>query len=154
MAAFDADRLGHLLKRWAAKPHFAAREALLREAVEAFTGQKPISVIKIILTEIEGILNDAHKATHDGQGAKIRDLLAFAQASAEQRTGGPDTLFLPAAFGRYLAAHTFANFDPMAGTGMAGSRHAVGHGAAAQDSYTMTRALQVILTLDQLAFYT
>ncbi|MFC6351761.1 MULTISPECIES: hypothetical protein [Stenotrophomonas] len=154
IAAFDADRLGHLLKRWAAKPHFAAREALLREAVEAFTGQKPISVIKIILTEIEGILNDAHKATHDGQGAKIRDLLAFAQASAEQRTGGPDTLFLPAAFGRYLAAHTFANFDPMAGTGMAGSRHAVGHGAAAQDSYTMTRALQVILTLDQLAFYT
>jgi len=38
--------------------------------------------------------------------------------------------------------------------GTAGSRHAVGHGAAAQESYTMPRALLAILTLDQLAFYT
>lgn len=154
IAAFDAARLGHIFERWAAKPHFAARTALLKEAVEAFSAQKPASVIKIILTEIEGILNDAHKTAHGGKGAKIRDLLAFAQTSAEQRAGGPDTLFFSSAFGRYLAAHTFANFDPVAETGTAGSRHAVGHGAAAQDSYTMTRALQAILTLDQLAFYT
>lgn len=154
VAAFDAARLGHLFERWVAKPHFAAKAVLLKEAVESFTAQKPASVIKIILTEIEGVLNDAYKAAHGGQGAKIKDLLAFAQASAEQRAGGPDTLFFPAAFGRYLAVHTFANFDPVAQTGTAGSRHAVGHGAAAQDSYTMTRALQAVLTLDQLAFYT
>ncbi|KAE8759716.1 hypothetical protein FSO04_12030 [Paraburkholderia madseniana] len=146
--------MGHLVERWVAKPHFAAKAVLLREAVESFTAQKPASAIKIILTEIEGVLNDAYKAAHGGQGAKIKDLLAFAQSSAEQRAGGPDTLFFPAAFGRYLAGHTFANFDPVAQTGTAGSRHAVGHGAAAQDSYTMTRALQAILTLDQLAFYT
>lgn len=152
--AFDAARLSHLLERWVAKPHFAARAALLKEALEAFTAQKPASVIKIILTEIEGILNDAYKAAHSGQGAKIKTLLTFAQASAEQRAGGPDTLFFPTAFGRYLTAHTFANFDPVTGTGSAGSRHAVGHGAAAQESYTTTRALQAILTLDQLAFYT
>ena len=154
VGAFDAARLGHLFERWVAKPHFAAKAVLLKEAVESFTAQKPASAIKIILTEIEGVLNDAYKAAHGGQGAKIKDLLAFAQASAEQRAGGPDTLFFPAAFGRYLAVHTFANFDPAAQTGTAGSRHAVGHGAAAQDSYTMTRALQAVLTLDQLAFYT
>lgn len=154
LAAFDATRLGNLYERWVAKPHFAAKEGLLKEAVEAFTAQKPVSAIKIILTEIEGILNDAHKSVHGGQGAKIKDLLAFAQTSAEQRAGGPNTLFFPAAFAHYLASHTFANFDPTAQTGTAGSRHAVGHGAAAQDSYTMTRALQAILTLDQLAFYT
>jgi hypothetical protein len=38
--------------------------------------------------------------------------------------------------------------------GQAGSRHAVGHGAAAADSYTDARALQALLTIDQLAFYT
>lgn len=154
ISAFDATRLAHLFERWVAKPHFSAKAALLKEAVEAFTAAKPASAIKIILTEIEGILNDAYKAAHGGQGAKTKELLAFAQASAEQRAGRPDTLFFPAAFGHYLATHTFANFDPMAQTGTAGSRHAVGHGAAAQDSYTMTRALQAILTLDQLAFYT
>lgn len=154
IAAFDCARLDHLFERWVAKPHFAVRAQLLKEALEAFKAQRPASVIKIILTEIEGVLNDAHKALHGGQGAKISGLLAFAQASAEQRTGGADTLLFPAAFGRYLADHTFANFDPKTGTGSAGSRHAVGHGAAAQESYTMTRALQAILTIDQLAFYT
>jgi len=154
VGAFDAARLANLVERWVAKPHFAAKALLLREAVESFMAQKPASTIKIILTEIEGVLNDAFKAAHCGEGAKIKNLLAFAQSSAEQRAGGPDTLFFPAAFGRYLADHTFANFDPVAQTGTAGSRHAVGHGAAAQDSYTMTRALQAILTLDQLAFYT
>ncbi|MDP1948909.1 MAG: hypothetical protein Q8L77_15565 [Nitrospirota bacterium] len=39
-------------------------------------------------------------------------------------------------------------------TGTAGSRRAVGHGAAPRESYTMPRALQAILTLDQLDFYT
>ena len=154
VTAFDEARLGHLFERWSAKPHFAAKSALLKEALEAFTAQRPASTIKIILTEIEGVLSDAYKAQHSGQGAKLRELLAFAQASAARRAGGPDTLLFPAAFGRYLAAHTFANFDPVAQTGTAGSRHAVGHGAAAQDSYTMARALQAILTLDQLAFYT
>jgi hypothetical protein len=154
VVAFDVVRLGHLFERWAMKPHFAAKAALLKEAIEAFTAKRPASVIKIVLTEIEGVLNDAYKATHGGQGAKLKELLAFAQASAERRAGGPNTLFFPTAFGRYLAAHTFANFDPVAQTGTAGSRHAVGHGAAAQESYTMTRALQAVLTLDQLAFYT
>jgi hypothetical protein len=154
VAAFDVTRIAHLFERWVAKPHFSAKAVLLKEAVEAFTAQKPASAIKIILTEIEGILNDAHKAAYGGRGAKLKGLLAFAQVSAEQRAGGPDTLFFPAAFGHYLADHTFANFDPVAETGTAGSRHAVGHGAAVQDSYTMTRALQAILTLDQLSFYT
>ncbi|QKV54924.1 hypothetical protein HUK68_03440 [Comamonas antarctica] len=143
-----------MLKRWVAKPHFAVKSDLLREAIEAFVSRRPVTVIKILLTEIEGILNDAHRATHCGQGAKVTGLLAFAKAAATQRAGGSNTLLLPEAFGRYLTENTFANFDPVKATGTAASRHAVGHGAAAQGSYTMSRALQVILTLDQLAFYT
>lgn len=154
IAAFDKPRLAHLLERWITKPHFSAKEVLLKEAIEAFLANRPASVIKIILTEIEGILNDAYRAKHGGEGAKIKELLAFVQASGAQQTGGQETLLFPAAFGHFLATHTFANFDPTSQMGSAGSRHAVGHGAAAQDSYTMTRALQAILTLDQLAFYT
>ena len=154
IAKFDDARLKHMFERWVCKRHFAAKAALLQEAIEAFGQKKTASVIKIVLTEIEGILNDAYRATHGGLGAKLKDLLAFAEASAIQRAGGPNTLLFPSAFARYLANQTFANFDPVAQTGTAGSRHAVGHGAAKQDSYTMTRALQAILTLDQLAFYT
>lgn len=154
IAKFDEARLKYMLERWTTKAHFAAKIALLQEAIDAFSQKKPASVIKIILTEIEGILNDAYRSRHDGRGAKLKELLAFAEDSAVQRAGGPNTLLFPSAFARYLITQTFADFDPVAQTGTAGSRHAVGHGAAAQGSYTMTRALQAILTLDQLAFYT
>jgi hypothetical protein len=154
IAKFDNARTQHILERWIAKPHFATKADLLKAAISAFRNKEPVAVIKILLTEIEGVLNGAHRAAHGGQGAKLKDLLAFVEASAEHKAGGSNTLLFPKAFGRYLREHTFANFDPIAQTGNAGSRHAVGHGAASQDSYTMPRALQAILTLDQLAFYT
>jgi hypothetical protein len=154
IAKFDGTRTERILERWVAKQHFAARIDLLKTAITAFRNNEPITVIKILLTEIEGVLNDAYRATHGGQGAKLKDLLVFAEASAELKAGGSNTLLFPKAFGRYLREYTFANFDPSTKTGTAGSRHAVGHGAASQESYTMSRALQAILTLDQLAFYT
>ena len=154
IAKFDDARMQRILDRWSAKPHFATKAGLLTAAIAAFRNKEPVAVIKILLTEIEGVLNDAHRATYGGQGAKLKDLLAFVEASAEHKAGGSNTLLFPRAFGRYLREHTFANFDPIAQTGTAGSRYAVGHGAASQDSYTMSRALQAILTLDQLAFYT
>lgn len=154
IAKFDDARMQHILERWIVKPHFATKADLLKAAISAFRNKEPVAVIKILLTEIEGVLNDAHRAAHGGQGAKLKDLLAFVEASAEHKAGGSNTLLFPKAFGRYLREHTFANFDPIAQTGNAGSRHAVGHGAASQDSYTMPRALQAILTLDQFAFYT
>lgn len=153
LQAFDRSRLDRMFERWLAKPHFKSKEGIFRSALNAFENRDSVAVSKIVLTEIEGVLREAHKAA-TGESASIKDLLRFAVTSAEQRAGGPDTLMFPSAFGEYLEAHTFANFDPMASCGGAGSRHAVGHGAAEADSYTQVRALQAILTLDQLAFYT
>lgn len=57
-------------------------------------------------------------------------------------------------FADYLTQQTFANPDPESNTETASSRRAVGHCAAPQDNCTLTKALQVMLTLDQLASYT
>lgn len=153
VAAFDEPRLDRMLQRWLAKPHFASREIVLRSAVRSFNANDPVAVIKTVLTEIEGVLNAAHRATN-GTGAKIKTLLAFATESAERKAGSPHTLLLPEAFASYLAARTYAHFDPTVGNGTAGSRHAVGHGEAGADTYTQVAALQALLTLDQLAFST
>lgn len=154
LSKFDPSRTEKILERWMAKSHFSDKEGLLKSAINAFNNKDPFSVIKILLTEIEGVLNGAHRAAYEGQGAKLNKLLAFAELSAERKAGGSNTLLFPKEFGRYLKEYTFGNFDPSSDSGSAGSRHAVGHGAASQESYTMTRALQAILTLDQLAFYT
>lgn len=151
---FDPPRTQRLLDRWSTKPHLASRSDLLKAAVNAFDRQDPISVIKILLTEIEGVLNDAYRAVNEGASARLKELLRFAMDSAERKAGGSNTLLFPKTFAEYLAKQTFANFDRSCDTGTASSRHAVGHGAAAQATYTMVRALQVMLTLDQLAFYT
>ncbi|WP_316202871.1 MULTISPECIES: hypothetical protein [unclassified Bradyrhizobium] len=153
VSAFDAARVERMFARWMQRPHFAGKEPVLRAAQRAFAADDAVSVLKIALTEIEGILGEAHRKVH-GQGAKIKTLVEFAVASAEKKAGRPDTLLLASAFADYLKTQTFATFDPVANTGHAGSRHAVGHGAASPESYTMVRALQALLTLDQLAFYT
>lgn len=154
VARFDEARLEHLHQRWSAKPHFQGKMALLKAALDAFSRKEPIAVIKIVLTEIEGVLDEAYRAAHSGTGAKLAELRRFAIGSAERKTGGSDSLLFSADFAQYLDDYTFANFDPVIRNGSAGSRHAVGHGSAAEDSYTMARALQAILTLDQFAFYT
>lgn len=135
------------------KEHFAGKESILRSALRSYLAADPVAVLKITLTEIEGILYQAYRSQH-GKGARLKRLLAFAIEMGQQRTGAPNTLLLTEAFGKFLQSSVFAHFDPAQGTGIASSRHAVGHGAAASDTYTMTRALQALLTLDQLAFYT
>lgn len=150
---FDAQRVERMFTRWMTKRHFYRKERILRSALDGYLRDDPVIVLKIVLTEIEGILNEAHRMA-TGVWAKQKALLEFAIRSAEEKHGVPDTLMLPAAFGRYLKDYTFAHFDPSHGPGNAGSRHAVGHGAAEGDSYTQTRALQALLTLDQLSFFT
>jgi hypothetical protein len=153
LAKFDDARLDRMFARWVAKPHFASKERILKSAIAAFKAQDAVAVLKIVLSEIEGVLAEAYRASV-GQSAKIKALLKFAVESAEKKAGGPDTLLFPATFARYLENHTYAKFDPLTEQGTAGSRHAVGHGAADADSYTQVRALQALLTLDQIAFYT
>lgn len=151
--AFNEERLGHMLARWLVKPHFRSREDMLRQVIGAYSAGLFAPTIKTILTEIEGILADAYRQAH-GKSASVKVLLDYAIKSAEERAGAPNTLLFSAAFAHYLKASTFMNFDPKGPKGNAGSRHAVGHGAADPATYTRVRALQAILTLDQLAFYT
>ena len=111
-----------------------------------------MSVIKNVLTEIEGVLADAYFRAHGEHTRKLTKLLDFAVELAAERAG-KDTLYFPSEFAAYLRDYAFADFERGREGGVA-SRHAVGHGALTADQYTMPRALQALLTLDQFAFYT
>ncbi|CDO34889.1 conserved hypothetical protein [Novosphingobium sp. KN65.2] len=150
---FDAERLGRMFDRWMERPHLKSREAILRPAISGFNAKEPVAVIKIILSEIEGVMSDVYFEANGVRSHRIPKLLEFMISLAEQRARGNDTLFFPVEFGKYLKDYTYAGFHP-GDIGSAGSRHAVSHGAVASELYTMPRALQALLTLDQLAFYT
>lgn len=149
---FDEVRLERMFERWMQRAHLKSRELILRSAVNAFKARDPVSVIKNVLTEIEGVLADAYFRAHGEHTRKLKKLLDFAVELAAERAG-KDTLYFPTEFAVYLRNYAFADFERGSGGGAA-SRHAVGHGALTADKYTMPRALQALLTLDQFAFYT
>lgn len=149
---FDEARVDRMFTRWMERPHLKAKEVILAAAVRAFKAKDPVSVIKNILSEVEGVMSEAYFNATGERTHRIPKLLDFMISAAENRAGGKDTLFFPVEFGCYLKNHIYAGFRP-GDVRSAGSRHAVGHGAVAGEEYTMARALQAMLTLDQLAFY-
>lgn len=149
---FDEARLDRMFERWMQRPHLKSREVILRSAINAFKARDPVSVIKNVLTEIEGVLADAYFHAHKEHTRKVTKLLKFAVQLAEERAGS-DTLYFPSEFAVYLRDYTFADFERGRNDGSA-SRHAISHGALSADQYTMPRALQALLTLDQFVFYT
>lgn len=152
LPAFDETRLERMFQRWLERAHLKEREAILRPAINAFKNSEPVTVTKIILSEIEGIMSDAYFQVHGERPYRSKKLPDFMIEQAAKRAGDKDTLFFPVEFGKYLKEYTYADFKP-GDMGAAGSRHAVSHGAVAGSQYTMTRALQALLTLDQIAFY-
>ena len=149
---FDEPRIEAIWERWRNRPSLKGREKFLRSALDAFGRNDPIACLKIILTEMEGIIQDAHLA-EVGNGASIKDLLNFAAKKGAGKAGDEGTLLFPKHFLRYLSDHTYARFDPKNPDDEVFSRHSVGHGGAKSDFYTQERALQAILTLDQLSYY-
>ena len=104
------------------------------------------------MTEIEGVLADVHLA-EKGSTAKTKELLNHAVDRGLKKVNDEASLFFPSDFLEYLLDVAYADFDPNAPTEAGVSRHTVGHGVADGKAYTPARALQVILTLDQIAFY-
>lgn len=152
LSKFDEARLDRMFDRWMERQLLQDKRLILEPAIRAYKAEEPVSVIKIVLSEIEGVMSEAHFHATGGRTHRIEKLCAFMVAQAEQRAGGKDTLFFPVQFGEYLRDYIYSGFRP-GDRGQAGSRHAVGHGAVAGEQYTMTRALQALLALDQLAFY-
>lgn len=152
IAKLTNERIDDIAKRWWNRPSLAPRRGILEPALEAYKRGDWVLSIKTLLTEIEGIVRDAH-IVDVGSNAPVKDLLQYAIDQGVKKSGGETSLFFPKEFLKYLRQHTFGHFDPIAQTGVLDARHGVSHGAAKAEAYTQARALQAILTIDQIGFY-
>lgn len=148
---FNNERIDAIANRWWKRPGLSGRKTILQPALDAYKRKDPVPCLKIILTEIEGIIQDSH-IVDKGSGANIKELLMYASKKGLDKSGEASLLF-PKEFLAYLSDYTFAHFDPKNPKAGVMSRHSTGHGGATPEAYTQPRALQAILTLDQLAFY-
>lgn len=153
---FDKTRIKQITEKWWDKTIFNDKKTLIEPGLNAFLQndqQGFISCINNLYPPIEGVLRASYFAeTGKGNNVKSKDLISYIIEKGKHKTGSDYSLFLPVPFLTYLQDIVFANFNLETGK-IDLSRNSSSHGVAQTDQYSKSRALQMILILDQIYFY-
>lgn len=156
VSKFSEQRIERIVSKWWKKEIFLDKKDILESGIKCYLGNDTkgfIACIKILLTEIEGIIRLHYfKETGKGKDVHIPDLINYVFDKGKTKTGSEASLFFPRNFLYYLKEAIFPKFDLEKGD-IALSRHTSSHGVAKVEDYSKTRAVQMILILDQLYFY-
>ena len=152
---FDEPRLEAITDRWWKHPLFEEKRELLQAGIDAFLGGTKsdyINCIKTLYSEIEGIMRSLYFEDSGERTRYIQKLIDRLIEVGERRVEDDQSLLLPQYFSSYLVENIFKEFDPETGE-VDLSRHSALHGVALGKDYKPERALQALLTLDQIYFY-
>ena len=155
LGKFDESRLKTMTDRWWENNLFQEKRELLQAGIDAFLGGTKsdyINCIKTLYSEIEGIMRSLYFEDSGERTRNIQKLIDRLIEVGERRVEDDQSLFLPQYFSSYLVENIFKEFDPETGE-VDLSRHTVLHGVALVEDYKPARALQALLTLDQIYFY-
>jgi hypothetical protein len=156
VARFGKERVERIVNKWWSKAPFLDKRVILESGIRAYLRDDAegfIACIKILLTELEGIIR-LHYFSETGKGKDVHvpDLIHHVFERGKAKTGSENSLLFPRDFLHYLKEAIFPQFDLEKGD-IALSRHTSSHGVAKAEDYSKTRAVQMILILDQLYFY-
>jgi hypothetical protein len=156
VAKFNNERIESIVSKWWSKDLFLDKKAILESGIRSYLSDDAagfIACIKILLTEIEGIIRLHYfKETGKGKAVHVPDLINHIFDKGRIKAGSEDSLFFPRDFLDYLKEAIFPQFDLEQGN-IVLSRHTSSHGVAKAEDYTKMRSVQMILILDQLYFY-
>ena len=155
LGSFNEPRFKKITDKWWENPFFQEKRELLQTGIDAFlrgTQRDYISCVKNLYPEIEGILRSLYRADHEEGTYRTQKLLEHLLEVGKQNVADDRSLLLPQDFLKYLNSSFFKDFDPATVTDDL-SRHSVAHGAASEKGYSAEKALQALLTLDQIYFY-
>ncbi|NQU83466.1 MAG: hypothetical protein HQ536_02030 [Parcubacteria group bacterium] len=153
---FNDERIKKLTNKWWKNEIFNNKKALIEAGINAYlqnTSEGFVNCIKNLCTEMEGILRELY-LTETGKGNNVNsnELINYIIEKAKNKTGSGYSLLLPIPFLKYLQNAVFSNFNIESGN-VDMSRNTSSHGVAKPEQYTKDRALQLILILDQIYFY-
>ena len=152
---FDESRLKTMTDRWWENPLFQEKQELIQAGIDAFLGgtkSNYINCIKTLYSEIEGIMRSLYFEDSGERTRHIQKLIDRLIEVGERKVEDDQSLLLPQYFSSYLVENIFKEFDPETGE-VDLSRHSALHGVALGEDYTPEKALQALLTLDQIYFY-
>ncbi|MBI3168405.1 MAG: hypothetical protein HYZ22_08005 [Chloroflexi bacterium] len=151
---FSNEEFIRFSSNWWANPIFNEKREILEAGIEAyFQGTKSgyINAIKTISTEIEGVIRVAF-FNDFGRKPTTQEIQHHITTLGEKKFSAVGSLGFPKLFYEYLNQSVFKGFDQKTGE-IPPSRHSYAHGVAKFENYTQIRALQLLLTLDQIYFF-
>ena len=151
--AFTTERIDRVTGRWWTNPAFRDKKEIITAGLNAYkenNDEKMINCIKNLMSETEGIVQ-LHFHRNLGRSPTTRELMEYVSDRGKEAFPTSGSLAFPELFHDYLDTFLFRGFDLADGVEL--SRHSVAHGVAKAEQYTRTRALQVILSLDQIHHY-
>lgn len=155
IAKFNTDRIKAMTAKWWSIPQFAAQQQIIEVGLDQFltnTKAGDIAAIKTLVTELDGILQRKHFEDLRLDTRKSKPRTEYLRKLGMLKFGSEEATILPNLFSDYLNKVIFASFDIATGS-LDMSRNSAAHGVAKPEAYTRERALQLILTLDQIAWY-
>ncbi|HLX13044.1 MAG TPA: hypothetical protein VKS81_09545 [Bacteroidota bacterium] len=153
---FDKNRISLVTNKWWQNPVFHDKKPLIEAGITSYnlnTDEGFINCIKNLSSELEGVLRLQYfQDGGKGDGVKVPELIAFIIEKGKQHTVSESSLYFPQYFLNYLRDIVFAGFNIESGDVYL-SRHSSSHGVAEPNKYTRDKALQFLLALDQIYYY-
>lgn len=153
---FTEERINKITEKWWSNKIFSDKKKIINAAINAYLNNNSdgyINCIKNLCSEIEGILRKIyHLDTGKGNHVKTNELISHIITKNKEKIGPDYSLFLPLPFLDYLSDVVFAKFNLEQGE-VTISRNSSSHGVADAQQYTKARALQLILVIDQLFYF-
>lgn len=144
---FKENRLEDMVRLWFSKEAFKDKEIIILAGIKCFKENNYIGSIKILITEIEGLIAKAYELDYglnlESKSKKIKEYLSKKTENLELSKLSPI---------EYLINSVYKKGNPKKVKNKV-TRHTTAHGRDSHEFYTLERNIQIILTINQLYFY-
>lgn len=149
---FPPQTINAIMNSWMSNPIFKEKQEIIESGILAYHQKNYLSCIKILATEIEGIIRYSMYYEKQIVEPQTKDIKEYLVNKGKEKFNNDRALGFPTLFSEYLDDSIFPKFKISKDKNVT-SRHSVSHGIAKYEDYTRIRAFQLILTLDQIYFY-
>lgn len=148
LISFSEEKLKEVTGNWWNNSILINKKEIIESAINAYNAKDYVNCIKNLSSEVEGIIRYALFRDTGNKKPTTKQLKEYVVSSGEGKFNTQNSLGFPSEFMRYLDDSIFKDFD--IDNDITTSRHSVSHGVAIKANYTQERALQFILTIDQI----
>jgi hypothetical protein len=152
---FTNERINEFVEGWWENSIFLPKKEIIFSGIEAYLSNTKagyINCIKNLITELEGIIRILFYEDKKKTNPTTNEIKEYIVECGRNHFNTLSSLGFTDEFLVYLNRFVFQSFDITAPSILA-NRHSVAHGIADQENYSQKRALQLILTLDQVWFF-